>query len=80
MGRLPDRSVKLHVVTKSDDGVGAPYVIGVFTNRVMAENACKGVGRFIIHDLDPNRVYPRGTLLDCTLIDNITSGSVAARP
>lgn len=76
MTRAPQNSPKWHIVTKSDDGVGAPYVIGLFTQVEMAESACKGAGRFIIHSVDPNRVYPRGTLLDCRLIDNLTAASV----
>lgn len=67
---------KVHIVTKSDVGVGAPYVIGAFFNSIDAANACKGPGTFTIYRVDPNRVYPRGTLLDCAVIDNATAGSL----
>lgn len=77
-GPIP-RSVKAVVVTKEDVGVGAPYVIGVFFNPVLAAAACTGPGRFVLHEVDPNRVYPRGTLLDCRLIDNVTAASIAVK-
>jgi hypothetical protein len=71
---------QFHVVTKSDVGLDAPYVVGVFTNAAKARNACIGAGRFIISRCDPNRLYPRGTLLDCALIDNVTTGSLKVGP
>lgn len=71
---------QLHVVTKSDVGVDAPYVIGVFTDAVKAGQACKGPGRFIIHRCDANRVYPRGSLLDCAVIEQITAASLKVTP
>ncbi len=73
--RVP-RPFQLHVVTKSDVGLDAPYVVGVFTNAAKAEAACTGAGRFVIARCDPNRVYPRGTLLDCYVLENVTTGSL----
>lgn len=79
MGRGCSKPFQLHVVTKSDVGLDAPYVVGVFTDSIRAVEACTGAGRFLITRLDPNRVYPRGSLLDCALIDNITTGSLKVR-
>lgn len=74
------RPYQLHVVTKSDVGLGAPYVVGVFTDAAKALNACSGPGRYLIARCDPNRVYPRGSLLDCHLVDVATTDSLKVGP
>lgn len=71
---------KLHIVTKSDVGLGAPYVIGVFHAIEIAEAACVGPGSFMILTADLDRVYPRGKLLDAVAITNVTTGSLKTEP
>ncbi len=66
---------KIYVVTKSDLDVRALFVIGVFTCPDKARKACAGVGTFTIMHCDPNRVYPRGTLLDVEVIVNLPLGA-----
>ncbi len=78
---IAGRAGKVWVVTKADAGMGlAAYIIGVFFNEPAALAACVGPGTFTVLKMDPNRVYPRGTLLDCVMIDNITTGSLRTRP
>lgn len=66
---------KLYVVTKSDLGVRAPFVIGAFTCPSKARAACVGIGSFTIMHCDPNRVYPQGSLLDIEVIENLALGA-----
>lgn len=71
---------KLHIVTKSDVDMGAPYVIGVFTDHGLAVDACRGPGTFAIHSVDPDRAYRRGSMLDVEVIENVTASSVRTTP
>lgn len=81
MRKGPHERPKVHVVTKSDVGMrGASYVVGVFFNSIDANKACVGPGTFTVHNIDPSRVYPRGTMLDVVVIDNVTAASIATAP
>lgn len=71
---------KIWVVTKADADMGAPYVVGAFTDPAAVALACSGPGTFTIAACEPNRAYRQGTLLDVEVIENITMGSLRARP
>jgi hypothetical protein len=70
----------LWVVTKSDTDMDAPYVIGVFTDRVLADAACIGPGTFHVAGCRENRIYRRGDLLDVTVVENVTTYSLRTTP
>lgn len=57
--------MRLYVVTKSPVGLdGAAEIVGTFTSRVRAGEACKGAGTYLIAHVALDRAYKSGTLLD----------------
>jgi len=77
MAASPVWDGKIRVVTKSDVGVGAPRVVGVFFHRFEADKVCTGAGRFHVHECQPGRAYRPGELLDVEVIEVMTMDSMS---
>lgn len=67
--------MKLHIVTKSPVDLDDAYeIVGVFTNKVLADNAVRdgGAGNFLIARVDHDKAYKSGTLRDVRMISKVT--------
>ena len=61
--------MRVFVVLKSPVGLdGAMEIVGSFSSRVRAGDACKGVGTYLIAHVTLDRAYKSGTLLNVELI------------
>lgn len=59
----------LHLVIKSPAGIeGTVQVVGVFDTVLAADAACHGAGDFLIYQIDANRAYQAGQLLDVRMM------------
>ena len=61
--------MKLWVVIKAPVGLeGTAEIVGAFTTHARAEEACRGAGTYTVAEVDADRAYRAGEMLDVRLV------------